>query len=256
MAIISANVQYNRGEHKLLDYSSLQKNYSTALSWANNGDSNAAVGQYIYLEEDETITDKNGISTTYKKGPYIVSSIKTDKTEASLTRITTTGGSTGDLDSAINDLKNSVNEKFESLSNALHFLGNAASGESDPIISEDDDNKGKFYEETVTETTTTVAGGGTTVETASNITLNSSYTISGKVYGGESGTPFENGDLVIQGKKEFVVVVSESEPTISTETSEDNQTTTTTKVTKITKTWSLLGDVTGVQDLLTWQEED
>jgi hypothetical protein len=31
MAIISANVQYNRGEHLLLDYSSLQEKYSVAL---------------------------------------------------------------------------------------------------------------------------------------------------------------------------------------------------------------------------------
>lgn len=70
MAIISANVQYNRGEHSLLDYSSFQKKYSDALKWAKNQYSNAAIGQYIYINEDETIEN-----VTYAKGPYIVESI-------------------------------------------------------------------------------------------------------------------------------------------------------------------------------------
>ena len=70
MAIISANIQYNRGEHSLLDFSSLQENYSTALLWAKNPYSNAAVGQYIYLLETEEID-----SIIYTKGPYIVEAI-------------------------------------------------------------------------------------------------------------------------------------------------------------------------------------
>ena len=47
MAIISANLQFNRGGHGLLDYSSLQTNYSAALAWAQDVNSNAAVGQFI-----------------------------------------------------------------------------------------------------------------------------------------------------------------------------------------------------------------
>ena len=43
MAIISANLQFNRGGHGLLDYSSLQTKYSTALAWAKDPNSNAAV---------------------------------------------------------------------------------------------------------------------------------------------------------------------------------------------------------------------
>lgn len=64
--IISANVQYARGEHSLLDYSSLQPNYSTALEWAKDPWSNAAIGQYIYIQSDEE---------NHPAGPYIVTAI-------------------------------------------------------------------------------------------------------------------------------------------------------------------------------------
>ena len=70
MAIISANIQYNRGEHELLDYSSLRTNYTDALEWARDPYSNAAVGQFIYLQEPETINEN-----IYVKGPYIVEEI-------------------------------------------------------------------------------------------------------------------------------------------------------------------------------------
>lgn len=64
MAIISANVQYNRGEHELLDYSSYQENYDKATAWVEDDNKNAAVGQYIYIDEVD-VSDG-------KKGPYIV----------------------------------------------------------------------------------------------------------------------------------------------------------------------------------------
>ena len=68
MALVSANIQYNRGEHLLLDYSSLQEKYSVALAWAQDPYSNAAVGQFIYISNDETAED----GKTYVKGPYVV----------------------------------------------------------------------------------------------------------------------------------------------------------------------------------------
>ena len=68
MALVSANIQYNRGEHLLLDYSSLQEKYSVALAWAQDPYSNAAVGQFIYISNDETTED----GKTYVKGPYVV----------------------------------------------------------------------------------------------------------------------------------------------------------------------------------------
>ena len=70
MAIISANLSFNRGAHELLDFSSLQVKYSTALAWAQDANSNAAVGQYIYLQESETINN-----VVYPKGPYVVEGI-------------------------------------------------------------------------------------------------------------------------------------------------------------------------------------
>ena len=72
MAIISANVQYNRGEHKLLDYSSLQADYAAAMIWAKDENSNAAVGQFIYIEGAYTDPETN---KNYAKGPYVVDAI-------------------------------------------------------------------------------------------------------------------------------------------------------------------------------------
>lgn len=97
MAIISANLQYNRGEHKLLDYSSLQSNYTTALNWATDVNSNAAVGQFIYIENDETINEQ-----LYSKGPYIVNSIGKN---AVITKLQTGNGSNQDLTEILNELK-------------------------------------------------------------------------------------------------------------------------------------------------------
>lgn len=98
MAIISANLQYNRGEHKLLDYSSLQPNYTTALNWAKDVNSNAAVGQFIYIEKDEEV---NG-QLQYPKGPYIVNSIGEN---AVITKLQTGNGSNQDLTEILNELK-------------------------------------------------------------------------------------------------------------------------------------------------------
>lgn len=102
MAIISANVQYNRGEHLLLDYSSLQVKYSDALAWAQDVNSNAAVGQFIYLEEAETI---DGVE--YAKGPYVVDAIGED---AVLTPLSKSVAGNTDLSDAIVDLKSDVSE--------------------------------------------------------------------------------------------------------------------------------------------------
>ena len=100
MAIISANLQFNRGGHGLLDYSSLQTNYSTALAWAKDGDSNAAVGQFIYLQEAETI---DGVE--YAKGPYVVDAIGEG---AVLTPLSKSVAGEQDLSGAITDLKGEV----------------------------------------------------------------------------------------------------------------------------------------------------
>ena len=100
MAIISANLQFNRGGHGLLDYSSLQKNYSTALLWAQDANSNAAVGQFIYLEETETIGE-----VTYAKGPYVVDVIGEG---AVLTPLSKSVAGEQDLSGAITDLKTEV----------------------------------------------------------------------------------------------------------------------------------------------------
>ena len=70
MAIISANLQFNRAGHELLDYSSTQKKYTEAIEWAKNPNSNAAVGQYIYLREDDVV---DGVE--YTKGPYVIDAI-------------------------------------------------------------------------------------------------------------------------------------------------------------------------------------
>lgn len=100
MAIISANLQFNRGGHGLLDYSSLQKNYSAALLWAQDVNSNAAVGQFIYLEEAETIGE-----VTYAKGPYVVDAIGEG---AVLTPLSKSVAGEQDLSGAISDLQGEV----------------------------------------------------------------------------------------------------------------------------------------------------
>ena len=100
MAIISANLQFNRGGHGLLDYSSLQKNYSAALAWAQDVNSNAAVGQFIYLEEAETIEE-----VTYAKGPYVVDAIGEG---AVLTPLSKSVAGEQDLSGAISDLQSEV----------------------------------------------------------------------------------------------------------------------------------------------------
>lgn len=112
MAVISANVQYNRGEHKLLDYTSLQNSYLTALDWTNDPNSNAAIGQYIYISNDWTDEETGKL---YPKGPYIVESIKT--IDASTKEVLTSGKLTPlsqsiageqDLSSVVAELKTTV----------------------------------------------------------------------------------------------------------------------------------------------------
>ena len=100
MAIISANLQFNRGGHGLLDYSSLQTNYSTALAWAQDANSNAAVGQFIYLENAETI---EGVE--YAKGPYVVDAIGEG---AVLTPLSKSVAGNPDLASLVSNLQGEV----------------------------------------------------------------------------------------------------------------------------------------------------
>lgn len=100
MAIISANLQFNRGGHGLLDYSSLQANYSAALAWAKDVNSNAAVGQFIYLAEAETIGE-----VEYAKGPYVVDAIGEG---AVLTPLSKSVAGEQDLSGAVTDLKGDV----------------------------------------------------------------------------------------------------------------------------------------------------
>ena len=100
MAIISANLQFNRGGHGLLDYSSLQTNYSAALAWAKDVNSNAAVGQFIYLAAAETIGE-----VEYAKGPYVVDAIGEG---AVLTPLSKSVAGEQDLSGAVTDLKSNV----------------------------------------------------------------------------------------------------------------------------------------------------
>ena len=100
MAIISANLQFNRGGHGLLDYSGFQANYSAALAWAKDVNSNAAVGQYIYLGEAETI---EGVE--YAKGPYIVDAIGEN---AVLTPLSKSVAGSPDLAGTVSDLQSEV----------------------------------------------------------------------------------------------------------------------------------------------------
>lgn len=117
MAIISANLQFNRGGHGLLDYSSLQTNYSKALEWAKDPNSNAAVGQFIYLESAETIGD-----VEYAKGPYVVDAIGEN---AVITPLSKSVAGSPDLAGEVSDLKSSVGtltsglEKTDASVNAL-----------------------------------------------------------------------------------------------------------------------------------------
>ena len=104
MAIISANVQYNRGEHLLLDYSSLQSKYSVALAWAQDPYSNAAIGQFIYIAEAETIGEGES-AVTYAKGPYVVDAIGEG---AVLTPLSKSVAGEQDLAGAISDLQGEV----------------------------------------------------------------------------------------------------------------------------------------------------
>lgn len=113
MAIISANLQYNRGEHKLLDYSSLQPNYTTTLNWAKDVNSNAAVGQFIYIENDETINGQ-----LYQKGPYIVNSIGEN---AVITKLQTGNGSNQDLTEILNELRD-LKTIAQQNSNNIQFI--------------------------------------------------------------------------------------------------------------------------------------
>lgn len=114
MAIISANLQYNRGEHKLLDYSSLQPNYTTALNWAKDVNSNAAVGQFIYIENDETINEL----LQYPKGPYVVNSIGEN---AEISKLSTGEGSNAGLDE-IKQMLQKLQETAENNSKNIQFI--------------------------------------------------------------------------------------------------------------------------------------
>ena len=126
MAIISANLQFNRGGHGLLDYSSLQTNYSKALEWAKDPNSNAAVGQFIYLESAETIGD-----VEYAKGPYVVDAIGEN---AVITPLSKSVAGSPDLAGEVSDLKSSVGtltsglEKTDASVNALEATVGAIPG--------------------------------------------------------------------------------------------------------------------------------
>ena len=123
MALISANIQYNRGEHKLLDFSSLQEKYSVALAWAQNPYSNAAVGQFIYISNDETTED----GKTYVKGPYVVDVIGENAVLTPLSK-----GSAGnaeitdvvaDIQTDVNTLKGEMDAVESDVADALSAIG-------------------------------------------------------------------------------------------------------------------------------------
>lgn len=97
MSIVSANIQFGRGEHLLLDVTSYQQKYSDALTWARDINKNAAVGQYIYIAESETI---DGVE--YPKGPYIVEAYGEN---AVLSPLAKSLAGSKDLDSAVSALK-------------------------------------------------------------------------------------------------------------------------------------------------------
>lgn len=130
MAIISANVQYNRGEHLLLDYSSLQLKYSDALAWAQDPYSNAAVGQFIYIQETETIGDK-----TYLKGPYVVDVIGEGAILTPLSKGNAGNADVSDIVSELNTkvgtLESNLNTTDEKVSNMSTDMETAKSNISD-----------------------------------------------------------------------------------------------------------------------------
>ena len=117
MALISANIQYNRGEHLLLDYSSLQPNYSTALAWAQNPYSNAAVGQFIYIQETEVIDE-----ITYLKGPYVVDVIGENAALTPLSKGTAGNAEITDVVSGLNEKVNSLDGELSSLDTKVDNL--------------------------------------------------------------------------------------------------------------------------------------
>ena len=140
MALVSANIQYNRGEHLLLDYSSLQLNYSAALAWAQDPYSNAAVGQFIYIQESESIDGK-----TYAKGPYVVDIIGE---YAELTPLSK--GTAGDVEvtdviddikADIADIKTDLDKASGDATDALAAIGTKGSDGTDStgIYAEIDD---------------------------------------------------------------------------------------------------------------------
>ena len=114
MAIISANLQFNRGGHELLDYSSSQKNYTVALEWAKNPYSNAAVGQYIYLKENVVIND-----VEYTKGPYVIDAIGEN---AIITPLSKSIAGSPDLVEEVSDLKTELNTHINN--NNVHIQEN------------------------------------------------------------------------------------------------------------------------------------
>lgn len=195
------------------------------------------IGKIFYV--NGTIMD--GDEVLYSAGPYVVTGNETVMKLA-------TSDASGDLSTTVNNIQNQINDadaevssssndyltvtvkqqdakitevsvntssldaKFESLSNALHFLGNITTEISDlDEISDDND-----------------------------------YTISGTTI---KGSDLKSGDIVISGRQEFVVIIETKKVTQG----EGDEAT---EVEVLVKKWSLLGDVTGVQDLLTWQEED
>ena len=130
MAIISANVQYNRGEHKLLDYSSLQADYAAAMTWAKDENSNAAVGQFIYIEGAYTDPETN---KTYAKGPYVVDAIGENAILTPLSK-----GSAGDIEitDVVNDIKTDVaglKTSVGTINSSIENIGTDISGIKEDI---------------------------------------------------------------------------------------------------------------------------
>ena len=122
MAIITADVQYSRTKHGLLDDSSLQNSYSEALAWAKDEFSNAAVGQYIFIENDDIIDGK-----TYAKGPYIVDAIGVN---ASLTPLskglageTNLTDKVADLNTKVGQLETDLSDVAADAEDALAAIG-------------------------------------------------------------------------------------------------------------------------------------
>ena len=111
--IINANVQYRRGEHLLLDYSSLQNNYEEAMIWARDPYSNAAVGQFIYIEKDCQVDGQ-----LYPKGPYVVNSIGEN---AEISKLSTGEGSNAGLDE-IKQMLQKLQETAENNSKSIQFI--------------------------------------------------------------------------------------------------------------------------------------